>query len=65
MRNRLRKNHYITKNQILDFIQANMPAFSSEVAFKRGIENVIKELIEYPNDNVNQLRFYNKVLINL
>lgn len=49
-------------SQIEDFIKTHRLAFSSDLAFEKGVRNIIAELNQFPDDNKHQLEFYNLVL---
>jgi len=57
------KTMYVTKKQVTDFIDREIKYSKiSEKELLNIINNALCELIEYPNECKNQIKFYTRVL---
>ena len=54
--------YYATKKRLKAFIEQHKHKFNNNEEFKQSVENVIKDLNEYPDGAKNLLRFYKKLL---
>jgi hypothetical protein len=56
---------YVTKKQVANFIKHNMLRHQTTDDLKSNVENVLTNLNDHPNENKNQIKFFNRVRVEL